>query len=140
MTVVVLIDQRRSRRMGTASIGGLVLNVGLNVALIPRYGLVAAAAATAAAFAAQTVPVLFETQKLLGERLQVVRIGLVWLLGTGVLILVAKIPMTTTGYALRGALVVPAVLIGVAAIRRLRSVFSLTFGAQPSHEPAWVGP
>jgi O-antigen/teichoic acid export membrane protein len=140
MAVVVLVDQRRSRTMGTASIGGFALNVGLNVALIPRYGLVAAAAATAAAFAAQTVPVLLQAQKLLGQRLHVVRICLVWLLGTAVLVLVAKIPMSTAGYALRGALVIPAVLIGVTAIRRLRGTYTSTFVPQPSHEPFTVAP
>lgn len=140
MAVVVLVDQRRSRTMGTASIGGLVLNIGLNVALIPRYGLVAAAAATAAAFAAQTVPVLLEAQKLLGQRLDVLRISLVWLLGTGVLVLVAKIPISPTGYVIRGVLVAPAVLSGVFAIRRLRGAFTFAFGAQPSHEPVAVAP
>jgi O-antigen/teichoic acid export membrane protein len=138
MTVIVLVDQRRSLRMGTASIGGFALNVGLNVVLIPRYGLVAAAAATAAAFAAQTVPVLLEAQKLLKQRLHVVRVALVWLLGTAVLVLAAKLPMSTAGYAARGVLVAPAVLIGVAAIWRLHGAYASTFGAQPPHESVAV--
>jgi O-antigen/teichoic acid export membrane protein len=124
--------------MASASIGGFALNVGLNVVLIPRYGLVAAAAATAAAYAAQTVPVLLEAQRLLRERLHVIRIALVWLLGTAVLVLAAKLPMSTTGYVLRGVLVIPAVLVGVAALRRLRGAYASTFGAQPSHEPVAV--
>lgn len=134
MTVVVLIDQRRSLRMGTASIGGFGLNIGLNVVLIPRYGLVAAGAATVAAFAAQCLPVLLEAQKLLGERLRVLRIVLVWLLGTAVLVLAAKLSMSTAGYAVRGMLVVPALVIGLTAIQRLRVAYASTFGAPPSHE------
>jgi O-antigen/teichoic acid export membrane protein len=140
MTVVVLLDQKRSRRMGTASLGGFALNIGLNVVLIPRYGLVAAAAATAAAYAAQTVPVVVEAQKLVGHRMHVIRIVLVWLLGAAVLVLTAKLPMSTTGYVVRGALVAPAVLIGVAAIRRLHGAFSLTFGAPSSPVPVTVAP
>jgi O-antigen/teichoic acid export membrane protein len=138
MAVIVLLDQRRSRRMASASIGGFALNVALNVVLIPRYGLVAAAAATAAAYAAQTVPVLLEAQRLLRERLHVLRIALVWLIGTAVLVLTGELPTSTTGYVVRAVLVVPAILIGIVAIRRLRGAYSSTFGAQPSHEPVAV--
>jgi O-antigen/teichoic acid export membrane protein len=138
MTVVVLLDQRRSLRMGTASLGGFALNVGLNVVLIPRYGLVAAAAATTAAYGAQAVPVLLEAQKLLEERLPLVRIVVIWLLGTAALVLVAELPMSTAGYAVRGVLVVPAVFIGVKAIRRLRGAFTLTFDPEPWREPLAV--
>jgi hypothetical protein len=84
--------------------------------------------------------VVVEAQKLVGHRMHVIRIVLVWLLGAAVLVLTAKLPMSTTGYVVRGALVAPAVLIGVAAIRRLHGAFSLTFGAPSSPVPVTVAP
>jgi O-antigen/teichoic acid export membrane protein len=130
MTVVVLLDQRRSLHMGTASLGGFALNVGLNVLLIPRYGLTAGAAATVAAYGLQSVAVLLEGQRLLRERLHVARLVVVWIVGAAVLVLTAEIPSSTTGYALRGVLLVPALMFALLAIRRLQAAYSSTFVSQ----------
>ena len=63
---------------------------------------------------------------------------LVWLLGTAALVLIGEIPTSTAGHVARGALMFPAVLIGVIAIRRLRGSLVSTMGPPPSEEPVSV--
>jgi O-antigen/teichoic acid export membrane protein len=122
MAVVVLIDRRASGQMAIASLAGVVVNIGLNVALIPTAGLVAAAIATDLAVALQALLIIRAAERLIGLSMHIPRLCLVWLGGTGVLVASSVIPSTYVGDGVR-VLVMSAGAIGAAvALSRLRTV------------------
>lgn len=123
MAIVVLLDRRKSGRLATASLVGVIVNVGLNVLLIPEWGLVGAALTTVIAVVIQAVLILAAAQRLLEMSMSIGRLCVLWVGGTGVLVVLALIPETALGLLLR---ILLAALIGVAgwmAVRWMRTSF-----------------
>jgi O-antigen/teichoic acid export membrane protein len=121
MAVVVLTDRKNTRSMAIASLTGVVLNIGLNVALIPSWGLIAAAMTTVIAVVAQSLLVLFRVQQMLNARMRIPQLCLVWAIGIAALAAVAEIPSSLEGLLLRIILATAAVLAGWMTVRWLRA-------------------
>jgi O-antigen/teichoic acid export membrane protein len=104
VAVVVLLDVMKSGRLATASLMGAVLNIVVNVTLIPTLGLPAAAAATVAAVALQAVIVLIRAQDILQTSLQLPQLTVAWIAGLAALVAIAELPYTTVTAAIRGVI------------------------------------
>jgi O-antigen/teichoic acid export membrane protein len=135
--IVVQLDAKDSRSIAVASFTGALLNVALNLVLLPTIGLPGAGLATAIAFAVQVAIVLVDAQRKIGLPLHVVRVLLVASACGGVLVPMAIIPTSLAGAALRVVIAV-AVLAGAAvavrrvtgAVRRVRAVADSPEGDQ----------
>jgi O-antigen/teichoic acid export membrane protein len=121
VAVIVLLDARTSRTLAGASLAGVAVNVGINIALIPTLGLPAAAAATTLALVVQAVLVLRTAQRIVGASMRIGTLCLVWAAGTAVLVGCGTLPESPAGIALRVALAVAFCGLGWLAVRWLAS-------------------
>lgn len=96
-SVVVLLEAKNTKVLATASLVGAAVNIGLNIALIPAFGLVAAAAATSIAFALQALLVMRRVEGELGATMHLDRLALAWAVAITVLVGLSQIPDTLTG-------------------------------------------
>ncbi len=124
MTIVVLQDRRKTGRMATASVAGVIANVGLNLFLIPTWGLVGAALATVIAVVIQAVLILAAAQQLLETSMFIGRLCVLWVGGTGVLVVLAMIPETILGLLLRIPLAALIAVAGWLAVRWMQASFN----------------
>lgn len=92
VAVVVLLDQRKTGRLATASLLGMAVNIGLNLVLIPVWGLTGAAVVTVLSAALQAVIVLVAAEHQGGEPLHVWRLLGIWTVGTAALVGLSTIP------------------------------------------------
>jgi O-antigen/teichoic acid export membrane protein len=123
--VVSLLDRKRTRALASSSITAAVLNIGLNVALIPLVGITAAAVATLLAVMVQSALVIRATGKLLGSSMGLPRLVAVWAVTSGVLVGLAAIPVGEAGYALRAVLIAALLYVGLRGARVLHRVVTV---------------
>lgn len=124
MAVAILLDQRSTGRMATASMTGVVVNIGVNLILIPRFGLVGAAIATAVSVDVQALLILLMAQRLINLGMHIGRLMLVWGASTGMLVAFALIPISSGGFAFRVLLGAAVLGVGWIAVRWLSRAFN----------------
>jgi len=147
VAVVVLVDEKRSGIMSTASVAGALLNVGINVTLIPYAGLEAAALGTALGVMLQSIVVIANVGRRLDASMHLPRLLGLWLAGMGLLVLLSRLPETGWWLLIRGALVVCAGVFSVWEALRLRRALEAIRGqgavmanGSRTANPATVGP
>jgi O-antigen/teichoic acid export membrane protein len=131
VAVVVLLDTKKSGRLASSSLAGAVLNIALNVTLLPTLGLAAAAAATAAAVAVQAVIVLLRVQDILGTSMRLAQLGLAWVAGLAALVAMSTLPASPEGTAIRCVLALGMLIGGWQATRWLQRRYREAVDALP---------
>jgi O-antigen/teichoic acid export membrane protein len=124
MAVAVLLDRRSTGRMATASLTAVAVNIGMNLILIPRFGLIGAAVATAVSVDVQALLILLMAQRLVGLGMHIGRLSLIWGAGTGMLVAFACIPNSAAGLVLKGLLGAAVLGAGWLALRWLARAFN----------------
>lgn len=124
MAVAVLLDRRSTGRMATASLTAVAVNIGLNLILIPRFGLIGAAVATAVSVDVQALLILLMAQRLIGLGMYIGRLALICGAGTGMLIAFAYIPNTSGALMLKVPLGAAVLGTGWLALRWLVKAFN----------------
>lgn len=110
--------------MATASLTAVVVNIGMNLLLIPRFGLVGAAIATAVSVDIQALLILLMAQRLIGLGMHIGHLTLIWAAGTGMLVALTYIPNSSGGWVLRVPLGAATLATGWLALRWLIRAFN----------------
>lgn len=107
-------DGKESASIARASFAGAVLNVALNLWLIPVWGLTGAAVSTLIAYALMST--------LLARRagLDLAPLAGLWVVGVAVVLALTALPANAPGWAVRAALAVPLVAVARGAFRQVR--------------------
>lgn len=116
--VAVLIDAKESGRIATASVTAAVLNIVLNVLLIPPFGIVAAAITTLVAFIAQSIFVLARSAQKMQRGLPLGRLLGIWFSSAAIFSALALVPLSSGGWLAR-------LLIGMGLMFMAWRAFSL---------------
>jgi O-antigen/teichoic acid export membrane protein len=132
VAVTVLLDAKNTKPLARSSLAAGVLNIGLNVTLLPTFGLNAAAAATTAAVAVQSLMVIRASERHVDGSMRLGALCLVWAVGTAVMIGFAELPDTGSGVAGRIVLAVAMLLVGYLAVGRLRQLAKLAAPSAPA--------
>lgn len=122
--------------MARASIAGVIVNVGLNIALIPTLGIPAAAAATAASVIVQAVVVLRRTEVLLHQSMQITELLAAWGVGTLALVGISQLPTSGAGIALHLVVAAAICLFGSGAFLWLKRGFQAGHATSSAAQPA----
>lgn len=122
--IVTLLDSKRGSRIAVASVSAAAINLGLNLLLVPLWGVDAAAGATLVAYGLQALIVDRSVY-----RNRQIGFGLVpmlasWGIATAVILSIALLPTNAAGWAARGGSIVVAGVFTVRAIQRLRLRFA----------------
>lgn len=122
--IVTLLDGKRASRIAVASVSAAVLNLGLNLLLVPLWGIDAAAGATLVAYGLQAVIVDRSVQ-----RNRQIGFGLLpmltsWGIATAVIVSIALLPTNAAGWTARGGSMIVAGVFTIHAIQRLRRRFT----------------
>jgi O-antigen/teichoic acid export membrane protein len=119
---VVLLDRKDSRSIAVASGIGAVLNVVLNLVLLPVMGIAGAGLATVLSFAVQLIIVMRDVERKLELPMRLVEVLAIAGVGAAVLVPVAALPTDASPVTLGARLAVAALAlaIGAAAIKKLR--------------------
>jgi O-antigen/teichoic acid export membrane protein len=132
MSVIALVDRKKTSRMATASGLGAALNVGANLIVIPAFGLVGAASTTLAANVVMAVIVIAAAQRIIGVRLPILPLVAVWAVGTAVAVGLAHVPDEAGWLPLRAAIGVAAAAWLLFQLRVVRDQFRrVTAGTSP---------
>lgn len=123
VSVVVLLDQKRTGVLSRASALGAIMNVGLNIALIPRIGVEAAAVGIAVGAMLQASVVLKGVARQLDASMHLPSLVVLWGMGTGVLVALSQLPTSAAGLVVRAVLVVVALAFCWSNARLLRQGF-----------------
>jgi O-antigen/teichoic acid export membrane protein len=90
----VLADAKQSRTIALASGMAAVVNVGLNVWLIPEWGLTGAAATTLIAYGLASLFASWRAEHVTGESLDLARMVVLWLAAVGVMLALSRLSPT----------------------------------------------
>lgn len=115
-----LSDVKDSRSIARGSSVAAALNVAVNLVAIPAWGLNGAAASTLLAYAAMSILLLTRVRQKLDTPIPVGSLLPAWAGGAGLMLVLAAIPTSATGWLVRGALLAAAAavsLVGVSAVR-----------------------
>lgn len=123
VAVVVLLEQRKTGRLATASLLGMVVNIGLNLLLIPVWGLEGAAAVTVVSAALQAVIVLLAAEGQTGSSLRRPTLLAVWAAGTASFVVLSLLPENGAGIAVRVGCAAALVLALLVALRSTARAF-----------------
>ena len=131
----------RTRLLGLILLAAAVLNIGLNLVLVPRLGLLGAAVATAVAFAAMAAIGLVQGRRLIGYRVRWADVGkgLVGVAVMGAVLLLLPDPggwAGILGLAAAGAAVYLASIVALGAISRREAaeLWRLVFAGSPADD------
>ena len=129
VAVVGLMDAKRSGTIATASLTAAIVNIALNLVLIPSHGIIGAASSTLVAYAVQAGMVLSRAQSLLGVRLVRLEVLAAVVAGTGLVLGTAALPTSPGGIALRCASVGTTAAIAALALARTRDRYRRIVGS-----------
>jgi O-antigen/teichoic acid export membrane protein len=131
LVFATLSDEKDSRSIALASTLGALANVGLNLLLIPAWGLNGAAATTLLAYAIMSWVALRRAERVVGS-LHVVRLTLLWAVGVGVMLLLSELPTDSLGWIARSVIATAVVVGAITTARRAwRDQFSVIAPAAP---------
>ena len=119
--VAVLLDNKASGWVGIASGVAAVLNVSLNLVLVPSFGLAGAAAATVVAFAVQALIVAVGFRQLLTRPLPIGSLVARWVGAVAIASAAAALPTDVGGWIMRTAGLVVAAVVMVPTVKSLRN-------------------
>ena len=119
VSVVVLMERRNTKMIALASLVGALVNLALNLTLIPVYGLEAAAASTAVAYVLHAALIIRWVERTLGTSMHLLVLGLVWVAALAVLVAASQLPDSELGMAMRVMVAIPVCAGAFLAIRWL---------------------
>jgi O-antigen/teichoic acid export membrane protein len=122
--IVTLLDRKRTSRIAIASISAAALNLGLNLLLVPKWGINAAAAATLVAYGLQAVIVDRSVKREQRGQFPMPMMLISWTAATTAILLVALLPTDGVGWVVRAVLIVLIGAFTVFAVQRLRHRFT----------------
>lgn len=135
VAVVVLLEQRRTGRLATASLLGMLVNVGLNLVLIPVWGLEGAAVVTVVSAALQAMIVLLAAEEQTGSSLRRPVLLAIWTAGTGLFVALSLLPEDGVGVATRAGCAAVVCLALLVVLRRTARAFgAATSGVVPASQ------
>jgi O-antigen/teichoic acid export membrane protein len=128
----VLSDVKESASIARASALGAVVNVGLNLWLIPLWGLTGAALTTLVAYGVISLVALRHTEVVVGSHLELTRLVRLWAGATLVMLALSAVPTDATGWWLRGTVAVVVAIAAWAALQRARDGYESAVSPAPA--------
>jgi O-antigen/teichoic acid export membrane protein len=127
----VLSDAKESRSIARASSLGAVVNVVLNLALIPVWGLTGAALTTLVAYGVISLVALRRTEIVIGYQLNLAHLVRLWTAAAVVMLVLSVIPTNAAGWAVRGTIAALMGIAAVAALQRTRDSYEAVVAPVP---------
>lgn len=141
LAFALLSDAKDSRSIAVASTLGALANVGLNLWLVPEWGLRGAAVSTLVAYAVMSVVALRSAEARLGRPLNLIGLVGIWAGATGLMLALSALPTDAGGWAARTAIAALVTLSAGVALRGARRRNDLGGSpASPGHSASSAQP
>ncbi|MGH2651652.1 MAG: polysaccharide biosynthesis C-terminal domain-containing protein, partial [Actinomycetota bacterium] len=146
LAFAVVSDKKESGSIARASALGALANIGLNLWLIPVWGLTGAAVSTLLGYTLMSIALARRAERVSGRSLDLASLSRLWFVGAGFMLVLAAVPAAVPagppGWVARVLLAIPVAASVWVSARRLREEYAtvvtretVTPPVSPAHRP-----